>query len=602
MWRPLPGIGGRAFKGHLVPYADGKARAVALAQAADVGAAGPFDAGAILAAVGGVAYEWTIADDRIRWDAAAAEVLGVPSLAAIATGRDFAALLDPASTTSRHDAVLNSGGTDEGAGVSYEVQYVLLPERGQGQRRLIIEDAGRWYAGPGGQVARARGIVRVINERAEREERRAFLTRYDELTGFFNRSHLLTVLGEAIADAKRLRGSIAFLIVAIDNFRAINEAYDFDTADQVFAAVGRRIRAELREGDAIGRCSGNKLGIVLMNCSDSEMHAAAERFHAVVRRDVIATATSALAVTVSIGGVTLPRHGRSMRDAMARAQSGLHQARRRGCGHFVAWAPSPERDARQRANAALSSELVAALNDRRLKLWFQPVVDVATRDVVFHEGLLRLERADGSVAAAEDFIELSESLGLIRLIDHYVLARSLEVLEAAPEARLSVNISGETVGDAEWLSRIAAAANRRPDLASRLIVEITETAVIRNFDEAAGFVATLHDLGCPLALDDFGAGFSSFRSLRSLRADIVKIAGVFLRDLSNNADDQVFIRAVVAIARQLGMKVVAEWVEDAATLALLAEFGVDLIQGNLIGAAAPQWPWDQRRPLRRDAG
>lgn len=589
-----------------MPQADGKARVFvsaaqeAAARPADV----PLDAGAILAAVGGAAYEWTIADDRICWGAGAAEVLGVPSIDAIATGRDFANLLDPASATSRHDAVLNSNGVDEGTGVSYEIQYTLLPDSGQGKQRLIVEDAGRWHADEHGQKKRARGVVRVINERAEREERRAFLTRYDELTGFFNRNHLLTVLGEGIAEAKRQRTAIAFLIVAVDNFRAINEAYDFDTADQVFAAVGRRIRAELREGDAIGRYSGNKLGIVLMNCSESDMHAAAERFHAVVRRDIITTETSAVAVTVSMGGVNLPRYGRTVREAMARAQEGLHQARKRGYGHFVAYAPVPSREARQRTNAALSSELVAALNDKRLKLAFQPVVDRASRAVVFHEGLLRLERTDGSVAMAEDFIELCESLGLIRLIDHYVLARSLETLEAAPEARISVNVSAETVGDAGWLSLIATAVARRPDLSGRLIVEITETAAIRNLDEAASFVATLHDLGCPLALDDFGAGFSSFRSLRSLGADIVKIAGVFLEDLQNSPDDQVFIKALVGIARHFGMKVVAEWVEDEETLALLGEFGVDMIQGNLIGAASSQWPWGPRPSVRemREAG
>ncbi len=583
-----------------MPQADGKARVVVSAAPAPAVRRddAPLDAGAILAAVGGVAYEWTITDDHIRWGVGAAEVLGVPSVEQIATGRDFASLLDPASTTSRNDAILNSSAVDDGTGVSYEVQYTLLPDRGLGNKRLIIEDAGRWYAGENGQVSHARGVVRVINERAEREERRAFLTRYDDLTGFFNRSHLLTVLGEGIAEAKRLRTSIAFLIVAIDNFRAINEAYDFDTADQVFAAVGRRIRAELREGDAIGRYSGNKLGIVLMNCTEGDMHAAAERFHAVVRRDIITTETSAVAVTVSIGGVNLPRYGRTVREAMTRAQEGLHQARKRGYGHFVAYAPSPSRDARQRTNAALSSELVAALNARRLKLSFQPVVDLASRAVVFHEGLLRLEREDGSIAVAEDFIELCESLGLIRLIDHYVLGRTLETLEAAPDARISVNISAETVGDAEWLSLIAAAVARRPDLSGRLIVEITETAVIRSLEEAASFVATLHDLGCPLALDDFGAGFSSFRSLRALKADIIKIAGVFLKDLQNNHDDQVFITGLVAIARHFDMKVVAEWVEDEATAVLLSQFGVDMIQGNLVGAATTQWPWNPRRTDR----
>jgi EAL domain-containing protein (putative c-di-GMP-specific phosphodiesterase class I) len=123
--------------------------------------------------------------------------------------------------------------------------------------------------------------------------------------------------------------------------------------------------------------------------------------------------------------------------------------------------------------------------------------------------------------------------------------------------------------------------------------------VIRSLDEATSFVATLHDLGCPLALDDFGAGFSSFRGLRALNADIIKIAGMFLKNLQNDPDDRVFIEALVAIARHFDMKIVAEWVEDEATVKLLSEFGVDMIQGNLIGAATTQWPWGQR-PVGRE--
>ncbi len=581
-----------------VPDSDthGKARTVVSTDRRSAGArdAGPVDAGPILTAVGGAAYEWTIADDRLRWDQGAEQVLGVP-VERMSTGRDFATLIDPTEATSRHDAVLNSAATDSGAGVSYEIQYTLNPGPDGERRRVIIEDTGRWYAGDAGRPLRASGVVRVINERAEREERRAFLSRYDELTGFFNRSHLIASLGEALDSAKRLRGSIAFLIVAVDNFRAINEAYDFDTADQVFAAVGQRIRAELRDGDAIGRYSGNKLGIVLRDCDENDMHAAAERFHAAVRRDIITTETSSVAATVSIGGVGLPRHGRTVREAMAHAQEGLHQARRRGNGHFVVYAPSPEREAQQRGNAALSSELVAALNQKRLRLAFQPVVELASRAVVFQEGLLRLERADGTSVIADDFIGLSESLGLIRMIDHYVLAHTLEALEAEPAARISLNVSAETVGDAEWLSRVAAAVARRPDLSGRLIVEITETVAIRDLDEAVQFVATLRDLGCPLAIDDFGAGFSSFRTLRALKADIVKIAGVFLKDLPNNEDDQVFVRALAALAHNFDMQVIAEWVEDEETAAILKSFGIDMIQGHLVGAATTTWPWTRRR-------
>ena len=220
----------------------------------------------------------------------------------------------------------------------------------------------------------------------------------------------------------------------------------------------------------------------------------------------------------------------------------------------------------------------------------------------FHEGLLRLERANGTFAPATDFIELCEQLGLIRLIDNYTLGRTLEALEAAPTARLSLNVSGETVGDAEWLSRLAAAVSQRADIAGRLIVEITETAVIRNLEEASHFVATIHDLGCPVAIDDFGAGFSSFRHLRTLDVDMVKIAGEFIQNLPRSKDDQAFVTALTALARNFDIEVVAEWVQDEETVALLATYGVDMIQGTLTGMASPEWALTRAPAPARRAG
>ena len=541
----------------------------------------------ILSAVGEVVYEWTVADDAICWGANVAAVLGVSSTEAVSTGRAYAVLFDPGNVTSRHDAILNGVGQARGDGVPYEVQYALVPP---GSRtRLIVDDVGRWYAGPDGKPARARGVVRVINERHEREQRLALLSRYDELTGFFNRQHLIAGLGDALNLTRRSRLSVGFIIVAVDNFRAINEAYGFSAADKVFAAIAHRIKAELRDGDIIGRYSGSKLGIVLLHCDDENMHTAAERFHAAVRNGVVTADGSAVAATVSIGGVSLPRHGRGVREALAHAQDALHSAREKGSGHFVAYAPSPERDLERRNNAAFSSEIAAALEERRMRLFFQPVVDVATRAVRFHEALLRLERPNGTFAPATDFIELSERLGLIRLIDQYTLRGALETLEAFPAARLSLNVSGDTVGDTMWLSQLAEALLGKPDLASRLIVEITETSVIRHLDDAARLTATLHDLGCRVAIDDFGAGFSSFRHLRSLRFDLLKIAGVFIENLPQSRDDQAFVRALTGLAANFGAEIVAEWVRDEETVAILKGYGITLMQGTLTGDARPEW-------------
>ncbi|MEX0853850.1 MAG: EAL domain-containing protein [Bauldia sp.] len=549
-----------------------------------------MDTRAILTGVEETAYAWTIADDTLHWDSNAVQVLGLASLDQIATGRRYAGLCDPANLASRHDAVLNAKVTDSGSGARYEVQYALLPDGPSGKRRLVVEDVGRWYAGEDGRPWQARGVVRIINERYEKEQRLEFLSRYDELTGYFNRSHLLATLGEALVNARRQRASMAFLIVAVDNFRAINEAYGFEVADQVFATVAHRVKSSLRDGDSVGRLSGNKLGVILLDCDERDMLAAAERFHAGVRSDVITTEHGSVAVTVSIGGVGLPRYGRSVNESVARALEALHFARLRGHGRFVAYFHSAERSERRRGNAEMSSDLVAAFNQRRFVLGFQPVVDARTRETAFAEALLRMKRRNNPVSRASDFVSLSERLGLIRLIDQRVVELVFDALAASGEARLSFNISGETVGDSEWLAAFSARIATRADAAKRLIVEITETALMRNLEEAARFVSLLHDLGCEVALDDFGAGFSSFRALRELGVDLVKIDGHFVERLATSRDDQVFVQTLVDLARKLRIKTVAERVQDEEAASMLAAWGVDYLQGNLTGPATLVWP------------
>ena len=228
---------------------------------------------------------------------------------------------------------------------------------------------------------------------------------------------------------------------------------------------------------------------------------------------------------------------------------------------------------------------MAALQERRLSLAFQPVVDIETRAPHFHEALVRINRP-GEVAAS-NFAAFAERLGLIRLIDRHVLDLALDVLGEHRPAR-----SRSTSRPTRWATPTGWRGSRprssaRPALAERLIVEITETAMIKNLEEAATFVGRLHDAGCRVAIDDFGAGFSSFRNLRVLDVDIVKIDGSFIENLAKSPDDQVFVRILTELAKSFGITTIAEWVQDEETVAILKRFGVDAIQGMLTGAAEP---------------
>lgn len=562
------------------------------------GARGP-DTATILASIGETAYAWDLRSDILQWGENVSDVLRVDR-DAILSGRAFAQLLAPENPSTPFDAVMQSGHMDDGTGVAYQIQYALQPPEG-GQ--FWVEDTGRWFAGMDGRPSHAHGVVRVVTERHENEQRLVFLSKFDKLTGEVNRWHLAELLGSTIEDAVRFRTSCAFMLIAIDNLDRINESFGFTVADEVIAAVAKRLRIKLRSGDVLGRFSGNKFGLLLRNCTLDEMNVAAERLLAEVRDEAVATSAGPIAVTVTIGGVAAPRHARDAQEVLARAQETLQAARAKRSGSFLPYRPSVEREAIRRENIRATDEIVAALNQRRILLAFEPIVDTVSRQPALYESLMRIRRADGTLASAATVIPIAERLGLVRLLDHRVLELVMAELVAAPGLRLSINVSPASTVNPDWWASLGAHLRAQPGVAERLTVEITEMAEIRDIDETRGFVSRVKDLGCRIAIDDFGAGFTSFRNLRKLGVDIIKIDGAFVQNLTRSEDDRVFVRNLVALGRDLGLTIVAEWVQSEADAAMLQEWGCTYLQGALVGLASTDRPWAAAtRTMTTDAG
>jgi diguanylate cyclase (GGDEF)-like protein len=549
-----------------------------------------FDAAPILAAVGEAAYEWRIDTDVLSWSGNIGDVLLVRDAAAISTGRGYTQILEADNAQARHDAVAQSGKRDEGHGVAYQIQYGIRPAPGA-DTRLWVEDTGRWFASPDGKPARALGVIRVINERREQEQRLTFLARYDGLTGELNRHSLMAILEDTIEDVLRFRSSCGFLLVGIDHLARINEAYGFDVADEVIRAVAKRLRARMRGKDTLGRVSGNKFGLVLRDCTPDDMAIAAERLLTGIREETVPTAAGPIAVTVSIGGVTAPRHARSVAEVLARAQESLDAAKARRRGSFEPYRPNIERDAMRRENARATDEIVAALNERRIFLAYETVAAAADRKPAFYECLMRIRRANGGLIAASEIIPVAERLGLVRLLDFRVLELVVDELIATPDLRASLNVSPASTTDPDWWSGLASLLRSHPGAAERLIVEITESAAILDVDETGDFVARVKNLGCRIAIDDFGAGYTSFRNLRKLGVDIVKIDGAFVRDIMHSEDDRAFVRMLIELARRLELETVAEWVQDEEAARTLRDWGCNYLQGALIGLATAERPW-----------
>lgn len=552
---------------------------------------GVLETEAILASVAAAAYEWQIDSDALQWSDNASSVLGLRDVSLIATGRDFADLLDPSNADTRSAAVIQSADSDAGAGVPYRIQYCL---RGAPRSsKLWLEDMGRWFAGSDGRPARAHGIVRVLTGHHERMQQSADLSAADALTGESNRRHLVEQLEAVLQESIRVRASCGFMIVAINDLARINEGYGYDVANEVICAVGKRLRSKMRGEDCVGRVSGNKFGVILRHCTSDDLVTAAERFLVGVRDDVIMTSVGPVSVTVTIGGVTAPRHAGNVQEIFARAQEALDRAKAKRPGSFAAYHPNIERDAVRRENMKVTDKIVAALNERRIILVYEPVVHTHSREPAFYECLMRVRRADGTIVPANSIIPIAERLGLVRLLDQRVLELAIAELVETPQLQLSLNVSPASTADADWWARLGSLLRANRDAAERLIIEITETVAIHDLDDARGFVTRVKDLGVRIAIDDFGAGYTSFRNLRKLGVDIIKIDGEFVQNLVKSQDDRAFVRTMLDLGRGLGLSTVAEWVQDEQSAAMLADWSCDYLQGELVGRASIDRPWLQ---------
>jgi diguanylate cyclase (GGDEF)-like protein len=541
---------------------------------------GPASLRAVLSSIGETLYDWDLASDRITWGANAAAMLRVANISVLGTGRGYAYRVVRDSGTPRYDVVTRSADRDTGHGVPFQTIYSL---RGDGSEPLVVEDTGRWFAGPNGKPLRVHGAVRVLAIGAEGLLQSSPFS--DPLTGALNRGQLTDLLNDEIVQARRHHRSFAMALVGIEDLASHNAEYGFDVSDEVIAGVAGRIRQAMRRGDGLARYAGSKLAVVLMGCAEEQLAVAARRFIDAVGASPLSTSAGAVAVQVRVGGILMPRNGQTAAEAMRHAEEALADAKASPTRSFVMFTPDRRRDQRRENNRRFTDEIVAALNERCVMIVRQPIVDARTRAVAFNEALLRIRRTDGTIMPAGQIVPLVEKLGFVGLLDHRVLELAVAALAADSALSLSMNVSPSTLRQPDWMVAMAAQLASRPDVASRLIVELTETALVEDMEATRAAIAGMKALGLRIAIDDFGAGHTSFRHLRDLAIDMVKIDGAFVQNLSRSADDRFFVRTLLDLAGHLQVQVVAEWVKDEDTAATLRDWGVDFLQGELFGIA-----------------
>ena len=439
------------------------------------------------------------------------------------------------------------------------------------------------------------GILQMqdISERRRFEQRLRYLADHDALTGLANRRRFRGELEQQIAFYARYGGQGAVLILDVDHFKHVNDTAGHQAGDNVIRNIAELLRARARVSDAVARLSGDEFAVLLPQ-TDRE---GAIRFAEDLRREVRlqSTATEPTPITVSIG---VAMFGGETEDggepALVAADLAMYEAKEQGRDRVVLVDEPGEVKARPGSGLSTSARIRDALVRDRLVLYQQPIVDLRTGKAKRHELLLRIQEENGELLPAGRFIQTAEQFGMVQELDRWVVGQAVAMLDKfyadsngekkpKPPFGLHVNLSGSSITDAGVLEFIEHSFDTTDAFPGAITFEITETAAIRNFETAAAFADRLTEFGCEVAIDDYGVGFGPFYYLKHLPFDLIKIDGDFIRDLPRNDADQLTVKAIVEIARGLGKKTIAEYVEEPSTVGLLRELGVDMAQGFHLG-------------------
>ncbi|MFP3244823.1 MAG: EAL domain-containing protein [Paraburkholderia sp.] len=460
-----------------------------------------------------------------------------------------------------------------------ELELSGSPERGTNERRYSLKAtrSNGWIE----------GSLQDVTERSKAIERLHFLAEHDPLTGSLNRRGV----ERAIAAQSEEHTPWALAYIDLDRFKLVNDLFGHRAGDEVLKQVAARTRSLVRPEYAVGRIGGDEFICVMSDTGIDEAIILCRELVTLLSAAPYQVGNCAFQVKASIGLVECS-HGVRVQDALSNADGACREAKGVAHGHLVVY----RKGAAAFEERAKELMLVETLGQNRLPpglfLVMQPIMSLAapTESLDF-EVLLRWRAPDGSTLPASKVIVAAEESGNIAAIDRWVLATVLEWIEtnrhALPNTRfVCVNLSGGSLNDEQFMEDIFALFARYRSIVRFLCLEITESVALHDLENTQRFIARVHEMGGKIAHDDFGAGYTSFKYLKGLSADALKIDGEFVRTMCSHPADTAIVEAIVALARNLGMRSVAEWVEDADTLRALKEIGVDYVQGFVI--ARPQ--------------
>jgi diguanylate cyclase (GGDEF)-like protein/PAS domain S-box-containing protein len=430
-------------------------------------------------------------------------------------------------------------------------------------------------------------VAADVTEQRRLNERLSHQASHDALTELYNRREFERRLAEAMTAVAGGAPAAALLYIDLDQFKLINDTSGHMAGDQLLTQLAMVMREQLGRRDVLARLGGDEFGVLLPAVGTRvAAEAAAEQLRRRIDGYVFMWEQRSYSISASVGGVLIDRAGLHLHELFAQADTACYMAKEMGRNRVHFYSEHDDETARRRSEMEWANRLRWAAEEGRLLLTYQELTPLVPRegDGVRMELLLRFREESGRLVVPGAFMPAAERYGLMPVIDRWVIETALSHFDQLHPAGAAlqlatINLSGASVEDDALADRIIELlALHRVD-PGRVCFEITETVAVRHLSQVARFMQRLRTVGCKVALDDFGAGMSSFGYLKNLPVDIIKIDGSFIRDMLDDPVSYAMVRAATDIGHQIGLIVVAEWVTSEAVMQALRELGVDLAQG-----------------------
>lgn len=538
---------------------------------------------------GNVDYMNATAEKLTEWDMNAARGHAVQSIFKISDTETPTLGLDPVSQCIKGGQVVRM------------VKPVLL--RG----RLTLQSEIEIIVSPiRNRTGRLIGVVLVFHDVSmvrKLQDHIDYQASHDPLTGLLHRQEFERILENTIKDAQKLSGHSALCFMDINQFRLVNESFGHLAGDECLVQLSALLRSTVRGDDTLARLGGDEFAILLKDCSLDEAVKKVESIIEKVEECSFSWKGKIVDVSLAFSIVEISSASGSSNEVFKSAESACYSAKLKGRNRLVVYQSSDPELKKQRGEMRWASRIREALRKQEFQLYYQNIIPLQEGDEVDHcELLMRTENEDHVLVPPEDFIPAAERYNLMRDIDRWVVGEAIknitelvEGTEGRTKIVFGINLSGQSLGDSTLVDYVSDLLHEYKVDPGVICFEITETMAITSEELAHDIIQKLKSLGCKFALDDFGTGVSSFSYLKTYPFDYVKIDGSFIKNITNSPVDAVMVESVSRIAKVMGIKTIAEYVEDDSVLTRLNELGVDYAQGYGIAKPAPIKEWQKER-------